>query len=115
MAAATVLTAARINHRKVARRLARSGYTTVADPLGERVSRHGRWDAAYTNKCDVADLPRAVIDTARKLIGLRPRDGIICSFEGSPGEADAWLTVVAIARAVAAEVPLAVLDDHAGT
>jgi hypothetical protein len=31
------------------------------------------------------------------------------------GRSDCWPTVVDIARAVAAEVPLAVLDDHCGT
>jgi hypothetical protein len=40
---------------------------------------------------------------------------VTCSFEGPVGSSDSWPTVVDIACAIAAEVPLAVLDDHAGT
>jgi hypothetical protein len=115
MTAVTVLTAAHLNHKKVERRLARAGYATVAEDGGLRVSRHGRWDAVTTIAARVADLPRNTVDAARRLLGLAPRTGVTCRFEGAVGFSDSWPTVVDIARAVAAEVPLAVLDDHAGT
>jgi hypothetical protein len=115
MTAVTVLAAARINQRKLERRLVRSGYATVPHEHGLRVSRHGRWDAVTTTAPEMADLPGDSVDAARRLLGYPPRAGVTCSFEGAVGHSDSWPTVVDIARAVAAEVPLAVLDDHAGT
>jgi hypothetical protein len=85
------------------------------DADGTHVSRHGRWDVVDTAPCDPDRLPDRIIAAAGELLGLRPRGGIACSFDGPPGESDSWPTVVDIAKAVAAEVPLAVLDDHAGT
>jgi hypothetical protein len=115
MATVTVLAAAHINHRKVYRRLAGAGYAVAEDLDGVRVSRHGRWDAVDTSLSRLGDLPDRVIQSAKPLLGFAPRDGITCSFDGPAHESDAWPTVVDIARAVAASVPLAVLDDHVGT
>lgn len=115
MAAVTVMTGAKIKHRKVERRLVRAGLAVVPDDGGLRVSRHGRWDVVTMTIADLADLSEGTVDLARRLLGLAPRAGVTCSFEGPAGRSDAWPTVVDIARAVAAEVPLAVLDDHAGT
>ena len=115
MTAVTVLTAAKINLRKVERRLVRAGYTTAPHQGGLRVSRHGRWDAVTTTVREMGDLPTDSHDAARRLLGFPPRTGMTCRFEGPAGRSDSWPTVVDIARAVAAEVPLAVLDDHAGT
>ena len=111
----TVLAAAQIRMRKVEKRLAAAGCAVTADAGGTHVSRHGRWDVVDTSPCDPDTLPDRIIAAARELLGLRPRSGLACSFDGPPGESDSWTTVVDIARAVAAEVPLAVLDDHAGT
>jgi len=111
----TVLAAAQIRMRKVEKRLAVAGCTVTADADGTHVSRHGRWDVVDTTPCDPDTLPDHTIAAASELLGLRPRGGLACSFDGPPEESDSWPTVVDIARAVAAEVPLAVLDDHAGT
>jgi hypothetical protein len=110
-----VLTSARVNQRRVRRRLTRAGYAVAGEAGSVRVSRHGRGDEVDATVCDLARLPDRAIASATRLLGLPPRDGITCSFDGRAGESDAWSTVVGIARAVAAEVPLAVLDDHAGT
>jgi hypothetical protein len=115
MTAVSVLTAARINRRRVDRRLARAGYTAVAQDDGVRVSRADSGDAVTVSTAELADLPAPSLDAARRLLGLFPSSGVTCRFDGAIGESDAWVTVVDIARAVAAEVPLAVLDDHAGT
>jgi hypothetical protein len=115
MAMVTVLTTAPINLRKVDRRLARAGYTVTAMAGGVLVSRHDARDAVDIAVSNVADLPGSAIDSARRLLGLSPRSAISCSFEGPAGRSEAWSTVIGIARAVAAEVPLAVLDDHLGT
>jgi hypothetical protein len=115
MMAVTVLAAAKINQRKIARRLARAGYAVQPQDTGLRVSRHGRWDAVTTTVPELADLPSDTAAAVRRLLGIRPRAGVTCWFEGSVGSSDSWPTVVDVARAVAAEVPLAVLDDHAGT
>jgi hypothetical protein len=114
MTAVTVLAAAKINQRKLERRLARAGYAVEPHGQGLRVSRHGRWDAVTTTAPEMADLPSDSAATARRLLGVRPRAGVTCWFEGSLEGSDSWPTVVDVARAVAAEVPLAVLDDHAG-
>jgi hypothetical protein len=115
VATVTVLTAASLNMRKVERRLSAAGYTVAAEAGGIRFSRHGPRDAVDTAACNVGDLPNSAIDSARQLLGLSPRNGIICAFDGPAGQSPAWTTVIDVARAVAAEVPLAVLDDHAGT
>jgi hypothetical protein len=111
----TVLAAFPIDARRVERRLSRAGYTTTVKTGGVRVSRHGRWDAIDLTAAHPADLSDLVVESAKRLLGLRPRHGISCSFDGPVGESDAWGAVVDLAMAVAAEVPLAVLDDHAGT
>jgi hypothetical protein len=115
MAMVTVLAVREINRRKVHQRLTRAGYATVAAGGSVRISRHGRWDAVDTYVADATDLPPDARDSAKQLLGLAPSNGITCSFEGEAGRSDAWTTVVDIARAVAAEVPLAVLDDPSGT
>jgi hypothetical protein len=115
MTAVTVLTAANINQRKVERRVVRVGYSVAPHEGGLRVSRHGRLDTVTMTVADIAGLPSDSLDAARRLLGLAPRTGVTCWFEGSVEHSDSWPTVVDIARAVAAEVPLAVLDDHAGT
>jgi hypothetical protein len=115
MTAVTVLAAATISQRKLERRLVRAGCAVAGSDQGLRVSRHGRWDAVTTTSPRIADLPGASVDAARRLLGFPPRSGLTCLFDGPVGESDSWPTVVDIARAVAAGVPLAVLDDHAGT
>jgi hypothetical protein len=115
MAMVKVLTARKINQRRVQQRLTHGGYATVAAGGSYRISRHGRWDAVEIHMADVADLPLDGRDYAKQLLGLAPSNGITCSFDGDVGQSDAWTTVVDIARAVAAEVPLAVLYDHRGT
>jgi hypothetical protein len=111
----TVLSAATIKLRNVQRGLVGAGYAMVPQDAGLQVSRHGRWDAVTITATRMADLPGDTVDAAQRLLGLAPRTGVTCSFEGSVGESDSWPTVVDIARAVAAKVPLAILDDHAGT
>jgi hypothetical protein len=115
MAAVTVLSAAKINQRKVERRLARAGYAVEPNDGGLRIARHGRWDAVTTSSTRIGDLPSDRLDAAQRLLGFPPRSGMTCSFEGMVGSSDSWPTVVDIARAIAVEVPLAILDDQAGT
>jgi hypothetical protein len=115
MAIVSVLAAAHINHRKVRRWLARAGYAIVADADRVSISRHGRWDVVDTGGPNLAGLPDSAVQSAKALLGFAPRDGITCSFEGEPRLSDSWPTVIDIARAVASNVPLAVLYDHAGT
>jgi hypothetical protein len=110
----TVLTAAKVNQRKVGRRLVRAGYAVTPHDGGLRVSRHGGWDAVTTTVPQIAGLPSDRAEAARRLLGFPARSGLTCWFEGGVGRSDSWSTVVDIARAVAAEVPLAVLDDHDG-
>ena len=112
MTAVSVLTAANINLRKVMRTLEREGYTAVAHDGVIEVSRDGVVSASPTR---LDDLPSDRLDVARRMLGLRPWSGVTCRFDGAVGAAETWTTVVDIARAVAAVVPLAVLDDHAGT
>jgi hypothetical protein len=111
----TVLTAAPVNLRKVERRLAQAGYVAAAEAGTVRISRHGRWDAVYTTVFNAARLPDRALQSARQLLGPAPRIAVECSFDDELGQSDAWTTAVDIARAIATEVPLAVLDDHAGT
>jgi hypothetical protein len=111
----TVLTAAPVNLRKVERRLAQAGYVAAAEAGTVRISRHGRWDAVHTTVFNAARLPDRALQSARQLLGPAPRIAVECSFDDELGRSDAWTTAVDIARAIATEVPLAVLDDHAGT
>jgi hypothetical protein len=115
MTAVTVLAAAKINQRKLERRLVRAGYAVAPDDGGVQVSRHGRWDVATITAARPAGLSSDSVAAARRLLGISPRAGVTCSFEGSAGLSDSWPTVLDIARAIAADVPLAVLDDHSGT
>jgi hypothetical protein len=115
MASVTVLAASHIDRRKLQRRLNREGYATVAEPGHVQVARHGRWDAVEMSTVNRAALPAPAVTSAKALLGLAPRDGLTCAFEGEVGESDAWPTVLDIARAVAELVPLAVLDDRNGT
>jgi hypothetical protein len=114
MATVVVLTGRRVNWRRLRRRLAGRGYATDTGEVGLRVSRDGRGvvDAVRT---DLAGVPARVAATATQLLGVRPRDGLTCSFVGPAAVSDEWATVVALARAVAADVPLAVLDDLVDT
>jgi hypothetical protein len=115
MGSVTVLAAARINHRKVREWLAREGYAIVEDADRVAISRHGRWDVVHTGGPDLAALPDLAVQLVKALLGFAPQDGITCAFEDEPRQSDSWPTVVDIARAVASNVPLAVLYDHAGT
>jgi hypothetical protein len=110
----SVLSAARISQRKVERRLTRSGYTLAGEDDARRVSRTDA-DAVEISAVRPDELTPVSMDAARQLMGHSPSTGVRCRFDGAAGTGDAWATVVDIARAVAAEVPLAVLDDHAGT
>ena len=101
MAAVTVLSTAKINQRRVERRLVRTGYAVEPHDGGLQIARHGRWDAVTTTTARIDDLPSDSIATARRLLGNRPRTGVTCSFEGSVGSSDSWPTVVDIARAIA--------------
>ena len=109
------MAAARINRGKVERRLVRAGCAVVPQEGGWLVSRHGRWDVVTMTVAETRDLPGDSADPAWRLLGFPPRAGVTCAFDGPVERSDSWPTVVEIARAVAAEVPLAVLDDHAGT
>ena len=111
----TVLTAARIDLRRLERQLAREGCITARRTGGLRVWRDGESSVVDASMAIVDDHSDHVIDQARQLLGRRPRDGLTCVFDGSVGRSEAWPTVVGIARAVAMVAPLAVLDDHAGT
>jgi hypothetical protein len=115
MAAVTVLAASRIDQRKMQLRLTRMGCVTAASPGGLRVWRHSESFAVDTSVPNLDDLSEVMIDPAAQLLGSRPRGCLSCSFDGPADRSGAWNTVVDIARAVAAVVPLAVLDDHAGT
>lgn len=112
MAAVTVLAAVKINQRRVARRLERAGCTVTPSGSGLVVSRAGGPDVEVA---PAGRLRTDSADAARELLGGPARTGLTCRFDGPAGEGDAWPVVVDVARAVAAEVPLAVLDDHAGT
>jgi hypothetical protein len=102
-----ILTTRRIDWRKVERRLGRDGYLTTADT----VSRADQQITVTVTRPDLAALPTQVIDSARQLLGVNPKHTIACTFETQ----ETWPTVVDIARAVAADAPITVLDDHAGT
>jgi hypothetical protein len=114
MATVTVLAAGRISRARVERRLARAGYelTTGADSV--RVVPPGGGESVVITTTDLAAVPESAVQAAKPLLGFAPRSGITCGFDGPVGRSDAWPTVVDIARAVAATVPLAVLDDHHG-
>jgi hypothetical protein len=111
VAKVAILAAVQINRRRVERRLIRAGYTID----GARVSRTGEPHAVLIKTADLVGLGDVVLDPAARSLGFRPRDGIECELEGRAQESPAWPMVVDIARAVAKEVPLAVLDDGAGT
>jgi len=114
MTVVSVLSAARISRRKVERRLTRAGYTLAGEEGARQVSRAGG-DAVEMSAVRPDELTPVSMDAARQLMGHGPSTGVRCRFDGGVGTGDAWVTVVDIARSVAAEVPLAVLDDHAGT
>jgi hypothetical protein len=102
-----VLTTRRIDWHRVERRLTRDGYRTTQTTVAP-ADQHTTVTVAVP---DLATLPTRVVDSARQLLGVNPRHSIACAFE-TPA---AWPTVVDIARAVAADAPITVLDDHAGT
>ncbi len=123
MGTVVVLTTVRLNWRRLRRRLDRAGYAIFVGTAMVRVSRDGR-GVVETTGIDLARLPDRVTRSAWQLLGSPPRDGLTCSFAGpdddstervDPVDSEEWQTVVAIARAVAAEVPLALVDDLAGT
>jgi hypothetical protein len=107
MVRATILTTRRIDWRRVGRRLARDGYLTTEDT----VSRADQQVTVTVTRPDPAALPAQVVDSARHLLGVNPTHSIACAYE----KESAWPAVVDIARAVAADAPITVLDDHAGT
>jgi hypothetical protein len=106
MARVTILTTRRIDWRKVGRRLAGDGYTTT-DTTVSAADQRGSVTVAVP---DLAALPDRVVESARQLLGVKPRHAIACTFD-----ADARNTVIDIARAIAADTPIAVLHDHAET
>jgi hypothetical protein len=110
MVRATILTTRRIDWRRVERRLTPDGYLTTQNS----VSRSDGRAAVSVAVPDLAALPDRVVDSARRLLGVKPKHAIACTFE-TPETQPAWPTVVDIARAVAADAPITVLDDHAGT
>jgi hypothetical protein len=114
VATVTVLTAARIDVGRLQRRLARAGYDTVADADSLRICRPDRRMPVDARVSDPSELPPDILDSARRLLGRRPRWRLTCSFDGPAHTSEAWGTVVDTACAVAANVPLAVLDDLAG-
>jgi hypothetical protein len=115
MAAVTVLSAVRIDPRKLERRLARAGCGVVHLPSGLRILRNGESTAVDISVAMVDQLPDVMIDQAWQLLGRRPREGLTCVFDGPVGRSEAWPTVIDIARAAAFVAPLAVLNDQAGT
>ena len=115
MTTVTVLTSRRIDPGRLDRRLARAGYTTTAGAGGVRIHRPADASGVDATMPDIDDLPDAMRSAACELFGGPPRCALACSFDGPAAPSDDWATVVDIARAVAADVPLAVLDDHAGT
>ena len=114
MGTVVVLTTERLNWRRLRRRLDRAGYATVIDSATVRVSRDGRGVVDVAG-VELARLPDPVTRSAWQLLGNRPTDGLVCSFAGPGADSEEWATVVTLARAVAAEVPLTVVDDLAGT
>ena len=115
MTAVTILAGAKVSQRRVARRLLRAGYTLTTGDDSVLVSAETAPDAVTMSVQPLAEVPAGSAEAAGLLLGVAPRAALTCSFTGPPGRADSWPTVVGIARAVAAEVPLAVLDDSAGT
>jgi hypothetical protein len=118
VATAYLLTSRRIKLDRVARRLTRAGYAVAASGDAWRVSPPGDGDLVEVAAATPRDMPVLITDPATQLLGWMPRDGLRCAFAGPIGRAGdtgAWATVVAIAKAVAAEVPLAVFDDGLGT
>jgi hypothetical protein len=112
MVRATILTTRRIDWRKVERRLTRDGYLTTRDTVSRTDQEiAGQQLTVTVTRPDLAALPAQVVEAARHLLGVNPKHSIACTFEAQ----SAWPTVVDIARAVAADAPIAVLDDHAGT
>jgi hypothetical protein len=112
MVRATILTTRRIDWRKVERRLTRDGYLTTQDTVSRTDQQIADQQITVTvTRPDLAALPAQVVEAARHLLGVNPKHVIACTFEAQ----SAWPTVVDIARAVAADAPIAVLDDHAGT
>lgn len=107
MARVTILTGRRIDWRKVERRLTRSGYVTTQTTVASEAQRITVTVAVP----DLATLPAQVLNSARQLLGVNPKHAIACTFGADP----AWPVVVDIARAVAADAPITVLNDHAGT
>jgi hypothetical protein len=113
MGTVTVLTGSALDLHKIERRLARSGCATTRITGGLRVIYAGH--VVDARVAAGSGLPFQMTKGASELIGTQPKSGLICSFDGPVGTSDAWATVIAIAKAVAAAAPLAVLDDHAGS
>jgi len=114
MATVAVLTGRRVNWRRLRRRLAAAGYPTTGQARLRVAQPDGR-GVVHAARTDLAGLPDRAARSARQLLGVPARDGLTCSFDGPAAVSEEWSTVVAIARAVAAEVPLAVLDDLVDT
>jgi hypothetical protein len=108
MTTVTILVAAKITEKKLAQRLLRAGCTVEPHEEGLLVT------PVIVSVRGADDLPADTVEIAEQLLGLPPRIAVTCRFEGPVSQSPAWPTVVDIARAVAAEVPLAVLDDHTG-
>ncbi len=126
-----ILTTRRIDWRKLERRLSRDGHLSAQDTSAQdtstqdtstqdtstqdTVSRADQQITVTVDRPDLAALPTHVIDSARRLLGVNPTHSIACTCETQSAGPAVPDIVVDIARAVAADAPITVLDDHAGT
>lgn len=110
-----MLTSGRIDLHRLERQLAREGCLSARGASGLRVWRDAESSVVDTSVARVDGLSEHSLEQAGQVLGRTPKDALICVFDGPVGQAEAWPTVVDIARAAARSAPLAVLDDHAGT
>jgi hypothetical protein len=114
VATVTLLAARRINPGRLQKRLQQAGYLVSAEPCGFRLG-DGRPVIVDTTLCDQHGPADALTELATELFGGPPRGRVSCTFDGPPAVSPEWTTVVDVARAVAAIVPLAALHDGTGT
>jgi hypothetical protein len=114
MATVTVLTSGRLDLRKLERQLAREKYVTAPTADGLRITPIAGSPVDVRLVTD-EELPEDLVSRAWEVIGRRPARCLVCVFDGPIGDSPAWASVIGIAQAVAAVMPLAVLDDHAGS
>jgi hypothetical protein len=111
----TVLASRRVDLRKIGRKLTGAGYAVAATATGLTVAPHDSDTAVHLTGSSLADLSEEVLHRTARLLGVPPAAAVTFSFDGAGSRSPAWPTVVSVARTVAAQVPLAVLDDHHGT